>query len=241
MSLLQVIQDACDEIGVNKPSAVVGSSDVTAIQMLAIAKTSLRAIAREADFIYATEQYEFVAFAGASVGDYVLPSDWDRFISDTFWDSTNDRPVLGPATPQEWQTLIRGNLGGTGIDTWFRLIGPTTSANVVRLWPVRTSGSIAMSFDYISTDMAKTSAGVSKTTFTADGDVPKCEEQLLKLDIIWRFKKAKGTAYAEEKLDFDNYLSSAMARNGGARKLNMGGRPLSSILAVNIQDSNFPS
>lgn len=43
--------------------------------------------------------------------DYVLPSDFQRAVDDTFWDRTNYWKMRGPLSPQQWQWYKSSNLG----------------------------------------------------------------------------------------------------------------------------------
>lgn len=235
MSLLSVIQDVCDEVGVPKPTAVVGSSDATAIQLLAIAKTSQDTLAKRWALQQLTVRHSFVAFASASVASYTLPSDFDRFLNRTWYDQTNRRRVY-VANETQWQDLTRGALGQGGVDTWFRVFG-----DLLYIWPVRTSGSTVLAYDYQSENVAETSANTAKRTFTADADVSHIDEHMMKLDLIWRFKRAKGLTYADERKEFEDYASQYKRTDGTVPDLNAAGTRLTNVLAVNIPEGSWPS
>ena len=89
MTLLSVCQDAIREIGqFEVPNTIVSNSNTTAIKLLAHAKRAVRELAERADWDVITREYTFATVNGTTA--YSMPSDFDRFVSDTWWDTQGE-------------------------------------------------------------------------------------------------------------------------------------------------------
>jgi len=62
------------------------------------------------------------------------------------------------------------------------------------------------------------------------------------LDLIWRFKLAKGLEYGEDKREFEMELAQALGRDGGRPTLNLSGYEDWFFLdSANLPDGNWPA
>jgi hypothetical protein len=235
MTLLTIIQDACDEIGVAKPASVVGSSDQTAIQMLALANREGKELARKYEWTALQNIHSFNTSDGTA--SYALPSTGDtplRIIEDTVWDNTNNTKIGGPAMPNEWATLQNGITSLSDLDSVFRVYG-----KLFYLFPTPTS-TRAIKYDFIIENWCESSGGTDQAAWAADTDTGLLDEHLMTLGIIYRFKKAKGLPY---EVDFNQYMaecSKAAARDGGRPLLNLSRGSISDVvLGGNVPDTGF--
>lgn len=147
---------------------------------------------------------------------YSLPSDFKFFLSATQWDRNFRWQMLGPLSAQEWQTIVSG-ISPVGPRLRFRVMG-----NPLQMWIQPTPGQSqtdTIAFEYISSAWCQSAGGTLQTAWTLDTDTYLWDEDLLTLGIIWRFKRAKGLDYAEERRMYDDRVSAQMARSGGNRSL----------------------
>ena len=93
-------------------------------------------------------------------------------------------------------------------------------------------------FEYVSLNWCQSSAGTAAATWAADDDTGILDEYLLQLDLKWRFLRAKGRVYADEKKEFEMELAQALARDGGQAILNLGGTD-DLLLTANIPEAGF--
>lgn len=229
MSMLTIIQNVADVVGVDRPSSVVGSTNKTSTQMLALLNLAGRMLSRRHAWQRLMVEHTFSTSNGDA--DYALPSDYDRHIDDTAWDRTNFWQMRGSISPQEWQARKSGIIP-TGVRRRFRVKG-----NQVFIDPTPTSTD-SLVYEYISTDWTTDSGGSNPSAkYNADADLTIFPEFLLELDLIWRFKKAKRFDYGEEFRDFETQFEIEKQADKPSYKLNMGGRQR--VFPANIPESGF--
>lgn len=222
MTLLSTVQNVCRKIGKTPPSVVVTSTDATILELFVMANESGDAFAREHDFPELYKQCSFSAtstvFQGQLINSSAIVADGDylRMVPETFWNtSLNSKLVLSP--PAEWSqlqamastpyparwTIIQGGL----------YIGPVTGPTSPN----------SCSFYYYSNKWVRSASGTYQTAYQLDTDVAVVPEKLIYLDLVWRWKQAKGLQYGEDmktaELAIDQYTGSV----GGAKKLLLGG------------------
>src|SRR5262245_4873742 len=120
-TLLEIGNRASDELSLAQQSAYVGGIAPDARTLLACANAAGR------DLMRAHEWGALQALGTITTADgtatYPLASDFDRMISDTGWDRTNDWMMVGPDSPQINRTLNESGVTQTGVRKRFRLQG----------------------------------------------------------------------------------------------------------------------
>jgi len=171
---------------------------------------------------------------------YTIPSDFDRYISHTWWDRTNHWMLMGPQSPQfdQWQ---RSGIVTTGPRLRWRQIG--VRPTVFRLWPPPTSASTpdALVFEYVNDGWVLHIDGTFGNKFTADTDIPLLQDQMFILGVKWRFWQIKGFDYGAFQQEYIDFVNREKARDGGMPDLQMGRRKFPYLISsANVQDGNFP-
>lgn len=174
---------------------------------------------------------------------YPEATDFDHFINGTAWDRTNRWALLGPDSPQ-LDEYHRSGIVTTGPRRHFRQVG-NLAAGTYRLWPppatVDTPFQIA--WEYLSSNWVRVGGGATlAASMTADTDTPLLDSQAIVLGTKWRFLEAKGIPTASSmQVEYRDYVSQLIARDGGAPTLNMGRRFEPYLLSPwNVQDANYP-
>lgn len=235
MSLLSVAQAVAEEVGLTAPSTVVGNSDKTAKLLLRLINRSGRQLAKKNWTIL---QNESTFNTVASTASYSLPSGFDRLLDFTAWDRTSYWQLRGPLSPKEWQIKKSALVASATLRSNFR-IKPDTRVNKFFVDPTPTSA-VSMVFEYASSQWVKDSGNTTgKTTYALDTDVSLIDEELLELDVIWRFLNRKGFAYEEEKQEAERAIERAFAEDGGAPLLDFGGPHIALAERLNLPEGNF--
>lgn len=172
---------------------------------------------------------------------YTLPSDFDRYTTNTWWDRTNHWMLMGPQSPQfdQWQ---RSGIVTTGPRIRWRQIGH--SPTVFRLWPPPSANQFpdALVFEYVNDGWVKHVAGPTYgNSFTLDTDLCLLDNQAMILDVKWRFWQIKGFSYGAMQQEAIDYINGLKSRDGGIPDLRTNARsPGYLITSANIQDGNYP-
>ncbi len=217
MSLLTIIQDACLDLNIAKPSSVVGDTDAQVTQLLQIAQREGRDLATRHLWSALVKENSWTitlaANQGALNGTVVTASDFDSFIPETMWNRTTTLPILESTNQTEWQAVQA-----------YGITGPYQRYDVregdLYIDPVPTSADSAY-FAYKSKFWCESSAGAGQTAWAADTDVGLLDEELMTLGIIWRWRKRKSLEYSEDFNTYEKRVSDKAARDGANRRLNL--------------------
>src|ERR1700761_1333473 len=173
---------------------------------------------------------------------YPLPDDIQYFVNATWWDRNFRWPMLGPLSPQEWQTIESG-ISPVGPRIRFRIID-----NLMTIQPLPGTGQTdQIAYEYVSSAWCVSATGVPRAAvngvckFQADSDVYLWPENTLTLGIKWRFLAAKGLSYSEEMDTWQQACDRQMARSGAGRSLmlNAQQRGIHLLSYANIPDSGY--
>lgn len=213
MSLLTIVQNAADRLGIPRPSAVIGTADTQVRQILGLAQQEGKELSRWGAWQALVKEQTFTATA-TETQTGALPDDFGYLVEGAFWNRTANRRVMGPLDPQKWQALKTGLF--TSIWDAFRIRGDDLLMN-----PTPNAGD-AMAFEYVTIYWCTSADSVTeRAAWASDDDIAKLDEELMTLGIIWRFLKAKGLDYSEAFRTYQMEVNKAFARDGGTRFLDM--------------------
>jgi hypothetical protein len=234
LSLLELVQTACYELGLPPPSSVIGNSDAQVQQLLALSNREGREQASLPEgWSQLRKEYTFTTVDGDAT--YAFPTDCEYIIHDTSWSRTNKWPNVGPMNPQEWQWLKSG-ITVAAPPTRYRFMD-----GQIYLDPTPSSAE-DMVFEYYSNAWCESSGGTPQTKWAADSDVFVLPDDIMILGIKWRFLSAKGMNYAEEKNAWQQCVDKAVSRSRGARELPLNGSawPGAPLIGINnIPDGSW--
>lgn len=214
MTLLTIVQDAASEIGLPRPSVVVGNNDVNVLRLLRYAKREGKEILKRGDWQNLRAESTFTSLA-QETQTAMVASDLDHFVNETFWNRTRKRPLFGPKTPQEWQT-IKGAVSSVAVDTF------TYRGTAILINPVPAAGQ-TFAYEYISNKYCQSSGGTAQAVWTADTDTARLPEELFTLGVIWRFKKGRGQPFEAEFQEYNFQIGVALMHDQPRIALNMAG------------------
>lgn len=234
-NLLVIVQTACDELGIPRPSAVVGSTNADALQLLSLVnRTGADLMGREGSaggWPQLRAEHTFTQSIGTD--NYAFPSDLQYFVNSTAWDRDQKWPLHGPVSPQVWQVVKSGTIGSVGPRTRFRMMGGR-----IYLDPVPTVANDLV-FEYYKNTWCTDSSGVTyRERFAADGDLPVLPDELFILGLKWRYLKAKNLEYDEDYNDYEDYIQRELGRATMAPIVAMDGA-MSAGMRL-IDDTNIP-
>jgi hypothetical protein len=134
-----------------------------------------------------------------------LPMDFKYMATNTLWDTTNRRRVFGPLTIQDWQQLLIFNVNQA-------VFSYIMTGQVLRIYPTssiysaQTAGQpfaagSTFTVYYGSCFGVNDSLAPLGITRTYETDTATCRlpSNLVLADVKWRWQRAKGLSYAEDK------------------------------------------
>jgi len=230
MSLLTIVQNTADAIGIDQPLDVISSTNKTSIQMLSLLNRSGQMLARRFNWNRLIKEQTVITVA--STASYALPKDFVRIIDNTLWDRTNYWKMRGSISPQEWQ-FRKSAIAVQGIRKRIRVFG-----NLLYIDPTPTAIETLV-YEYVSDQWTTDSGGTNPSNkYNADGDLSIFPEYLLELDLIWRFRKTKGLDYGEEFRDFQTQFELEKQNDKPSETLMMEPNRLQDF-PVNVPETGF--
>lgn len=212
MSLLSIVTEAAALVGVDQPTAVANATDANAVQFRALAQ-------QEGDELSRAHDWRRLKVQGSITGDgstefWDLPADYDRQMAgDNLWLSS--RPMLaldGPISDQDMLSIKAGVQRPT-VSVW-RYFG-----NQLQVYPVLTATQV-VTLEYRSSSWILAADGTTtRDAWVADTDTAVIPERIIKLGVIWRWKRSKGLDYAEEFATYQLERAKAARADGGFRTL----------------------
>lgn len=235
-TLLEIVRDVTDEIGhIARPSVVMTTSDPLVRQIRRVSEREGRALVRE--FRWTVLQKLHSISTVASQEEYDLPEDYDRHIDDTEWDRTNTRPLIGPLSVAEWESIKSSTLGSGIVGSRYRMMrGSTENKNKFYIDPVPSAVETLVLW-YISKNWCQSSGGDEQSAWAADTDTLIVDEELFTLGTIVRLKRARGLEYASEAFEYEEMLQQRKSHDRPSRRISLVGSQGSQY----ITPANLPS
>lgn len=217
-TILQIVQAICNEMGLISPNAVVSSTDRQVLQLLALANREGKELSKRVGPVggWPTLRKEQTISIVAATDNYAFPTDILRYIEKTGWNATTHWQLAGPQTPQEWQYIKNAAVTST-LQYRYRVM-----ADRVYFDPTPTASATAVIEYYSKNWVLATDGTTEKEYFSVDSDTPKLSDELIELGIKWRFLRAKGFAYDEEKNAYEDAVELALGSASVPRDLTLG-------------------
>ena len=235
MSLLAIIQDVTVDIGLPKPTQVIGSTDQQVLQLLRLANKEGRTLASRYPWEALLKENTFNLTTSADQGDMdgtvVSGGDFEYILNETFWDRTTSLPIPGPLSSTDWQTLQ--SFPVTGPYFQYRLRGGNLLIDPV---PSTTNSS---AFEYKSDQWCQSSGGTGQNSWQADTDVGLLSEEIMTQGITWRWLQRKGLEYQQDFDEYERLVANAMMRDGGKSTLRLDAGPTRRVPGVFVPVGNW--
>lgn len=198
MSLLTVCEALALNVGMQKPTSVIGSAEREHEEMLQFAHEAGEELARRVDW---GELTKIATITGdGAQGVTAFPADFSRMVRHN--GVRVGAATVRPLNRAEWNTLEQVE----GTPRYYLL-----EDGEISLWPYLATGSTATAY-YQSKEW--TSVGEA---FTADTDTSLINEDLLTKGLIARWRRQKGMDYADQEAEYEAALADHAQFDGSAR------------------------
>lgn len=214
MSILSVVQDSAPACGFATPALLVADPGATSLDI----QVTLKTVAEDIQARYDWQAYKTL---GVLTGDgaalvFNFPSNYNRMLKQArLWPSAQPNAPLTHITDTDvWLGIVTQSF--TAVVGAWTIFGDQIN---VRMGGQSTPLALAatVSFYYITNLLWKDSGGTPKIAITADSDVFRLPEKLLRLGFIAKWKSNKGRYAAQEWSDFEDALAVAVGGDKGAK------------------------
>lgn len=233
MSLLTIVADAAVELGFTEPTTIMTSTDPAIGVLRSLANKEGKELARRFDWERLQVEATFTLTTATAVQVTAVRTTWADFghiVNGTMWNRTQGQPVRGPLTPQEWQ-MKKAAAAQAAWGNYFRIIG-----NQILFFP-NPSGDDTIYFEYISNKWCESAGGTRQSAWAADTDTALLDEEIMRLGLVWRFRKAKGFDYGEDFATYEKALADVFGIDSGRPAVDMTGDEY--LFGVNIPDGSW--
>lgn len=182
MTLLTIAQAVSDETNFTRPTALTSSTDPDLQKLLRLINKIGNRLMKVFPWQALRMEQTFTGLA-QEVQTGILPSDFDRFIPETFWDRTNGYLIPGPVSPVEWNSMKAGHAPAQHKFVY--------RGGNVSIYPVIDGGE-NLAFEYVSNQWVESSGGTGQSSFLADTDVARIDEDLIVYGVIFEFLESEG-------------------------------------------------
>lgn len=220
MNALEIIQRACNAIGIPEPSSAVTSTQDDVIQLVELLNQEGRQLSSAHDWSAMAGEGTFTTVAsedqGAISSFLTSGQELRKIVNDTIWNRTAQRPVFGPMSKQRIQA--HKALALTGPYSEYFIGG-----GHLYFYPAPTAGEDCY-FEYFHRMWATDSTGATyKRNVSADADIFLLDDELMLAGLEWRWLRKKGLSYAEEFATYQGLVNKAIANDGTKATLKMDG------------------
>jgi hypothetical protein len=235
MSLLSIVQGAANELGLIAPVQVFASTDPNVIVLRQLADKEGKELARRYDWQVIQREGQFTTVASETQVTNIRATypDFGHVVSQSMWNRSQGNPVHGPLTAVDWQ-MRKSAAAQAGYANWYRIRG-----NAILFFPVPPPNQL-VAFEYITNSWCLGVSGDPQDSFANDLDSSLIDEEIVRLGVVWRFRKAKGFDYGEDFRTYEMALQDIFGPDSGRPILDMTGDTGVGQFGVNIPDGNWP-
>ncbi len=225
LSANDIINRAALECGLLPSNSPLDDADEAFVQLVGLLNSAGQELCELHPWQKLVNRYEIVTQPG-DTGEYDLPDDFNYMLDQTGWDRTNDLPVGGPLSAQDYTYLVGRDLASNTLYASFRIVD-----GVVNLFPAPPPEDLRLTFEYISRNWLQEQGAPepNRDTIGAGSDTCVLDPLLIIKMLKLKFLQAKGFDTSQAALEFDTLLGSRTGKSTGA-----------SILSASNSGRTFP-
>lgn len=233
-TILEIAQRVARAVGFNVPSALVASTEETDQRLLEAVRSGGVWLSREYPWSALVAEHTFATVS--SIESYTLPSDFDRLYSETAWNRDQYWQLRGSRSAGQWQR-DKGELASSPFNIQTFRINAGPRSRTLRIFPTPTAAE-DLALEYVTSHwLLDTDGTTTKADIAADTDLPRLDEELLQEVATWRFMRAIGMQYADEKADAERHCHERYGDDAPAEAVILARDP---ALYQGLMPANFP-
>lgn len=212
----EIINRTAVEVGLRRTPDPFSSLDEGFSQLVGLLNTAGQELVELSDWPELLQPYQQVT-SSLDSGKYDLPDDFDHFINQTGWDRTNDVPVIGPLSPQDWAYLLGRDFEANSIYVAYRMFG-----DKLEVYPQPPPDGVSINFQYVSRNWARKANSDTTDFCTQPDDLVLLDPLLMQKFLKVKFLNAKNLPSQAASIEFENVLMNRQGASTGAQVLRAG-------------------
>ena len=225
-TFLEIANNVANITGIRSLGTLVGNPEPHAMAMLALLNRGGRILSRERNsygqgWTVLTKEHTINTVNGQE--EYLFPTDFQALVDGTVWSRSEYLAARGPLSPHQWQRQRSGLVGTVQLVPNYRL--RRSSSGLGRsffLDPVPDGGE-ELVIEYTSTSWIVASDDVTfRERIEVDTDRPILSDELVELDLEWRYRNARGLDYAAALAEFEYERDKHIADDPGISTISLG-------------------
>ncbi len=216
----QIVNAVAVQVGLTAVADVFSSDDPAFTQLTSLLTTGLQTLMEDYEWNVLVREHQITTTA-EDTGKYTLPSDFAYMIDQTGWERSENVPLLGPMSAQDWTYLLGRDLVSSTIYASFRF-----DQNEFYIFPNDpVVANLDINFEYISRNLIQIAA--APTTYTDEATVGADRvmfpPNLVKQQLRMLFLEAKGFDNTAAANAFEKSIASWMGKDNSAGILSASG------------------
>jgi hypothetical protein len=223
-----ILNRVAAEVGLEPVNDPYGSSQQEFKQMTYLLNIAGEELCQIYQWEFLMREHKITTQATDS-GFYPLPDDFLYMINQTGWERSENVPLYGPLSPQDWQYLLGRDLVSHTIYASFRIQMGTFS-----IFPQPPPDGLDINFEYICRNWvidSSSSSGTSASSVTnltlndkvkVGADTPLFDRTLLSRMLKVKFLEAKGLDTTKAQADLNQSFQMLTSHDKGADILSAG-------------------
>lgn len=235
VSVAEIVNRAAVGCGLTPSPDVFGSVDFSFVQLRTLLTTVGEDLVYEHQWEELQVTHTFTTTALDS-GTYNLPEDFAYLLPQTAWSRTNDIPLAGPLSPQDW-AFVSATDSVNALYIAFRF-----NDGVLQLWPQPPAPNIEISYAYMTTSWLTNGAGTTgKPAPTANDDIVRFPDNLMVKALKRAFLGARGFDTTKADREYERIFNLTTGADSGAPIISTGRtrRGLRLLNVTNLPDTGY--
>ena len=218
LSVNELINRVAVEVGLRPASDPWASEQQHFEQMRNLLQLAGEELAHLHPWEFAVREHQ-ITTSDSDSGDYPLPADFLYMLNQTGWERSENVPLFGPLSAQDWTYLLGRDLVSYTIYATFRL-----KQNQFSIFPQPPPNGLDINFEYQSSAWVDTNGdGEADSGELEDGDdVVLYDKTLITRYLKLKWLEAKGFDTTKPQADFNQIFDSIAGRDKAAEILSAG-------------------
>ena len=214
----ETINRVAAEVGISPVADPYNTTDDSITQMTYLLNVAGEELCQLYPWEFLVREHQ-IQTVDTDSGDYPLPADWLYMMNQTGWERSENVPLYGPLSGQDWQYLLGRDLVSHTIYASFRI-----QQGLFTIFPQPPPNGLDIHFEYISRNWVIDSETGNSLVDRVDkgADTPLFDRTLLSRYLKLKWKESRSLDTTTAQADVNQMFQMLTAHDKGAQILTAG-------------------